>query len=201
MALDDRITGGGSGGGPDGANHVESVNGTYAITANQVEFLSRPPLPPAVPGPSVITILAAGLGTDGLVNVRGSQGVRVTAGPPPLPPTESDATNGVEIVVGETGTLTLQRGLLPEIDQKVEMTSGGITIDAGVGKVEIKSLTQIELSVADGMTKITLGPDGVTIQALQINLSAQVQASIQAVIAQLTGQAMTQITGGVTMIG
>jgi hypothetical protein len=110
-------------------------------------------------------------------------------------------TNGVEILTGEIGNLTLQRGLVPEVDQKLEMTPTGITIDGGVGKVTIKSMTQIELSVAEGLAKITLGPEGVTIQALQINLSAQVQAQIQGLMTQLMGSAMTQISGGITMIG
>jgi hypothetical protein len=192
--------GGGTGGGPEPGDHNQAFEGHYGIAANQVELVARPPLPPAVPGQSVISILAAGLGIDGLVEIRGSQGVRVTAGPPPLLPASSATTNGVEILTSETGTLTLQRGLLP-IDQKMEMTPGGITIDAGVGKVTIKSLTQIELSVCEGLTKLTLGPEGVTIQALQINLSAQLQAQIQGLMTQLTGTAMTQISGGITMIG
>jgi hypothetical protein len=192
--------GGGTGGGPGGGDHTQNFEGHFSIAANQVELLALPPLPPSVPGQSVISILAAGLGIDGLVDIRGTQGVRVTAGPPPLLPASSASTNGVEILAGETGTVTVQRGLLP-IDQKIEMTPGGITIDAGVGKVTVKSLTQIELSVAEGLTKLTLGPEGVTIQALQINLSAQVQAQIQGIITQLTGTAMTQIGGGITMIG
>jgi len=200
MVPDGERIGGGSGGGPGTADHARSIDGTFSIAANQVELISRPPVPPGIPGPHVITILASGFGMDGRVNVRGSQGVRITAGPPPLLPTESESTNGVEILAGETGTVTIQRGLLP-IDQKIEMTPGGITVDAGVGKVTLKSLTQIELSVAEGLTKLTLGPEGVTIQALQINLSAQVQAQIQGIITQLTGQAMTQISGGITMIG
>lgn len=83
----------------------------------------------------------------------------------------------------------------------MEMTPDGITIDAGSGKVTIKSLTEITLSVAEGMTKIKLGPEGVTIGALQIKLSAQVQAEIQALMSKLAGTAMTQISGGITMIG
>jgi hypothetical protein len=201
MGSVDENIGGGTGGGPGGANQDHSADGTYTIAANQITLHSRPPLPPVIPGANVITILAGGLGIDGLVNVRGSQGVRITAGPPPLPATASDLTNGVEILTGETGSLTLQRGLLPEIDQKMEMTPTGITIDGGMGKVTIKSMTQIELSVAEGLAKITLGPEGVTIQALQINLSAQVQAQIQGLMTQLMGSAMTQISGGITMIG
>ena len=164
--------GGGTGGGPatDPSNHNQSIDGHFALAANQVELLARPPLPPGVPGPSVINILSTGLGIDGLVNVRGTQGVRVTAGPPPLPPASSDSTNGVEIVVGPLQNVTIQRGLLP-IDQKIEMTPTGITVDAGMGKVTLQSLTEITLSVAGGLSTITLGPQGVTIKGLLIQIN------------------------------
>jgi len=199
MVPDNEHFGAGTGGGPDSG---QSVLGAYSITANQVALVSRPPLPPAIPGPNVITILAGDLpGMDGMVNVRGSQGVRVTAGPPPLPATASESTNGVEIEIGELGKFTLKRGLLPVIDQKMEITSEGVTLDAGAGKVTIKSLTEITLSVAEGLTKIKLGPDGVTIEALQIKLSAQLQAEIQGLMNKVTGTAMNQISGGITMIG
>jgi hypothetical protein len=201
MASPDERPGGGTGGGPGGTNRDESVDGTYTIAGNQVTLHSRPPLPPAIPGANVITILAGGLGIDGLVNVRGCQGVRVTAGPPPLPATASDTTNGVEILTGELGNVTLQRGLLPGVDQKMEMTPTGITIDGGAQTVTIKSLTKIELSVCEGVAKITIDPTGVTIDALTIKLSAQIMAQIQGVMAQLSGDAMTQISGGITMIG
>jgi hypothetical protein len=192
--------GGGTGGGQDNGSHGESVDGSYAITANQVAIVSRPALPPAIPGPSVITVLATGMGTDGLVNVRGSQGVRVSSGLPVLLPTEDPSTSGVEILIDELGKFTLKRGLLP-VDQTMEIASDGVKIDAGTGKVTITSLTEITLSVAGGTTKLTLAPEGVTIEALQIKLSAQVQAEIQALMCTLAGSAMTQISGGITMIG
>lgn len=162
--------GGGTGGGPDVDSHIQSFNGAFSIEANQVQFISRAPLPPAVPGPNVITVVASGMGTDGRVEVRGSQGVRVTAGPPPLPPTESASTNGVEIIVGALQNVTIQRGLLP-IDQKIEMTPSGITVDAGMGAVTIQSLSKITLSVAGGLSTITLGPQGVTIQGLLVQIN------------------------------
>jgi hypothetical protein len=154
-----------------GRDSTQSVDGAFVVTANQVEFLSRPPLPPLVPGPCVITLLAAGMMPDGQVNVRGSQGVRITAGPPLLPPTDSDSTNGVEIVVGEAQNVTIQRGLIPGVDQKIEMTPSGITVDAGAMPVTIQSLTQITLSVAGGLSTITLGPQGVTIQGILVQIN------------------------------
>jgi hypothetical protein len=162
--------GAGGGGGPDAKFHAQSHDGRFSIAANQLLLLSRPSLAPVIPDPYVITVLAAGMGMDGLVNLRGSQGVRVTAGPPPLPPTESDSTNGVEIIVGESQNVTIQRGLLP-VDQKIEMTPSGIKVDAGMGTVTIQSLTQVTLSVAGGLSTITLGPEGVTIQGLMVKIN------------------------------
>jgi hypothetical protein len=207
MVPEETPTGGGSGGGPLTTDKEYYTSGTYSITANQVEIISRAPLPPAppIPGSTIITVMAAGTPTgafmDGLVNVRGSQGVRVTSGPPMMPPTASESTNGVEVVVHDLGTLTLQRGLIPPASQQMVMKLDGITIDAGVGKVTIESLTEITLSVAGGLTKIKLGPEGVTIEALTIKLSAQLQAEIQALMNQISGTAMNQISGGITMIG
>ena len=104
------------------------------------------------------------------MEVSGNQSVRITAGPMTLPPTSSDSSNGVEIVVGETQNVTIHRGLLPT-DQKIEMTPEGITIDAGMGTLTLKSLTQITLSVAEGLATITLGPEGVKIQGLLIQIN------------------------------
>lgn len=162
--------GAGSGGGPDSLDHTHSVDGTYSISANQLELLSRPSVPASYPGPNVITILAAGMGTDGLVNVRGSQGVRITSGPPLLPPTSSDATDGVEVIASEAQKITIQRGLLP-VDQKIELTPSGISVDAGIGEITIQSLTKITLSVAGGLSTITLGPEGVTIQGTLVKIN------------------------------
>jgi MspA len=111
------------------------------------------------------------LAPDGKVNLRGSQGVRVTAGPPLLPPTESDSVNGVEIIVGEAQNVIVQRGLLPGVDQKIEMTPGNITVDGGAGTITIQSLTEITLSVAGGMSSITLTPAGITIQGILVQIN------------------------------
>ena len=170
MAEQNKGLGGGTGGGEGSHDHIESTSGGYRIQANQLELLSRPPIPPAVPGPCRILVLASDYGEGGQVEVSGNQSVRITAGPMTLPETSSDSTNGVEIVVGETQNVTIQRGLSPT-DQKIEMTPEGITIDAGMGTLTLKSLTQITLSVAEGMATITLAPEGVTIQGLLIQIN------------------------------
>jgi hypothetical protein len=192
--------GGGTGGGPEPSDHVVSIEGNFDVSATNVAISARTPMPPAIPAGSTVSILASGLGTDGRVNVRGSRGVRVTAGPPPGLPTDSTGTNGVEIVVGQTGNLTLQRGLLPT-DQKIELTPAGITIDAGSMAVTIKSLSSIELSVAGGLTKLRLGPDGVTIEGITIRLSATLQAQIQGVVNSISASGINKIGGPMTMIG
>jgi hypothetical protein len=170
MIPDKTNTGAGTGGGPDSKFIAHSTDGRYSIEANQVLVVSRPALPPVVPAPYVITILAAGMGMDGRVDMGASQGVRITAGPPSLPPTSSDSTNGVEIVVGDAQNVTIQRGLLP-VDQKIEMTPSGITVDAGAGTLSLQSLSQITLSVAGGLSSITLGPEGITIQGLLVQIN------------------------------
>jgi hypothetical protein len=176
MTLQKEDIGGGTGGSAGGftktLDHSESHDGLYKIAANQIELLSRPPLPPASPSPNAITLMATDLtGMQGTVDLRGAQGVRVTAGPPMLPPAASDSTNGVEIIVGETQNVTIQRGLLPGVDQKIEMAPGSITIDAGAGTLTIQSLTQITLSVAGGLSTITLGPEGITIQGVLVQIN------------------------------
>lgn len=162
--------GGGSGGGagPDSKFRHFSTDGRLSISANQMLLVSRPPVPPVMPAPCVITISAIGLGVDGKVDVNGTQGVRITAAPLGLVPTTSESTNGVEIMVGETQNVTIKRGLIDGVDQKIEMAPGSITVDGGAGSVTIQSLTKITLSVCGGLSTITLGPDGVTINGLPL---------------------------------
>jgi|SRR5580704_899350 hypothetical protein len=93
MTSYEQISGGGTGGGTgmdDDGNNLQSAGATYQIAGNQVVLLSRKAMPPGKPGPSVITILAAGLAPtfadDGYVDVRGTKGVRVTTGSPLMIP-------------------------------------------------------------------------------------------------------------------
>lgn len=162
--------GGGSGGGSqDPGDQTQSVNGGWKIQANQIDLLCRPPLPPAIEGDCIISIAAANVMTmGGRVNVRGLAGVRITAGPPPLPETNSNSTQGVEIEVGEIQNVTIKRGLIDGVDQKIEMTPTGITVDGGAMPITIQSLTKITLSVAGGLSSIELSPEGITIQGMPL---------------------------------
>jgi hypothetical protein len=169
MKPDTNKSGAGSGGSPVTVDelvtqYTDNYDGVYALGANRIELMARPPLPPAPPNPSNITLLASGLGIDGKVDIRGSQGVRITSGPPMLPPTTSDSTNGVEIIASELQNVTIQRGLIPVVDQKIEMTPGAIMVDGGAGTITIQSLTEIKIQVAGGVSSITLTPVGIIIQ-------------------------------------
>ncbi len=196
----ERELGGGSGGGPGDGVREETTDKTHVISANQISLLAQFPLPPAIPDRSLITILAAGTDLDGVVNVRGSLGVRVTAGPPPGLPVDKLTTNGVDIAVGQLGSVTLTRGLLPT-DQKVELTPMGITINAGTMPVTIESLTEITLKVAGGVSKLTITPDGVKIEAPTVKITALAEAEITGVMNKVTALGMNKITGPLTMIG
>lgn len=162
--------GGGSGGGDDRKDEARSFDGSYTLVANQMEFITRPPLPPTTPDSCEITFLSSDITEmKGNVNVRGMGGVRITAGPPPLPATSAES-QGVEIEVGEIQNVTIKRGLIDGVDQSILMTPSGITVDGGAMPVTIQSLTQITLSVAGGLNTITLTPEGITIQGVMITV-------------------------------
>jgi hypothetical protein len=65
MAENNKVVGGGSGGSPDvsanAKDHAEVFDGAFKISAQAVGLLSRLPLPPAPPGPNVISLLATDL--------------------------------------------------------------------------------------------------------------------------------------------
>ncbi len=195
--------GGGSGGGPDDLDRDVQIAGSYTLSASQVSLLATPdPWAPEVPDPPVVSILA----TDpilplGRVEVRGGLGVRVTAGPAPGLPAGGSTTNGVEIAVGELQNVTITRGLLGAVDQKIELTPAGITVDAGSMPVTIESLAEITLKVAGGLAKISITPEGVQIEGLSVSLSGVIEAEVKALMAKLTAEGVGQISGPLTMIG
>jgi hypothetical protein len=168
----DTLPFGAGSGGDDTSDKSVSVDGIYEIDARKVKLMARPPLPPATSSnPCCISILAAGTGDDAYVDIRGSKGVRVTTGPPPVPPMSSDSTDGVEIIVSELQNVSIQRGLIEGVDQRIDMTPGSIVVDGGAGSITLKSLTNISLSVAGGMSSITLTPAGIIIQGLIVKIN------------------------------
>lgn len=189
MASNELKYGGGSGGGDDGDNTLQTADGVYEIAANQVVLLTKPPTDPdpdSAPIPHVITILASGkfpTYDDGKVDIRGAKGVRITTGDPlviPLdmsPPVTNESTNGVEIVVAADQSVTIQCGTGPFLpfDQKIQMTSDSMTLQSGgeVGTTIKMTSSSIKLSVGAPGTEInaiTIDSNGVTIQGMMIKL-------------------------------
>jgi len=160
--------GGGSGGDDDDSDdrghQVISADGTYEIRANQLSLFTWKNVPPSSDKESRITLaaiggVAGGFMDDGRVDIRGCKGVRITSGPfmliPILNPAMSVAsTDGIEIEAGESQSITIKRGMLPVLDQYISLTDSGITIDAGITGT---------LTLAAGMSQITIGPEGITI--------------------------------------
>jgi hypothetical protein len=189
MTSYEQIPGGGTGGGTgmdDDGNNLQSAGATYQIAGNQVVLLSRKAMPPGKPGPSVITILAAGLAPtfadDGYVDVRGTKGVRVTTGSPlmiPLgasPAVADPSTNGVEIIVAQNQKITLQCGAqtpppFQSSFQTIEMTPDGITLQSGASPTSFSKIAMTPSSITfecgwgpgdppGPKIEMTGGPDG-----------------------------------------
>jgi hypothetical protein len=70
------------------------------------------------------------------------------------PMMSSASTDGIEIETGESQSITIKRGQLPDVDQYITMTPTGITINAGLAGT---------LTLNAGMSQITIGPEGITI--------------------------------------
>src|SRR5258708_3909366 len=102
MSEDNRGVSGGSGGdGNPTKDEYRLIDGTFSVTGNQVELVSRPALPPAPPKPCLISLLATDImQLKGSVNLHGMGGINVTTGPPPLPPMDAN-TEGVLMQCGE----------------------------------------------------------------------------------------------------
>jgi hypothetical protein len=175
---ENNILGGGSGGDTgmtNDGNQVKSAKHTYQIGGNQVVLVSRKPTPEPdskdKPDDSMIVLLAGGsleggFVDDGMVNIRGCKGVRVTSGPLAIPvmspPTSLESTNGVEVVVSEKQSISLVRGITPDLNQSIAMTQNNIVIDAGL---------QGTITLCAGANEITISPLGVLINGLLVQIN------------------------------
>jgi hypothetical protein len=179
---EENILGGGAGGdtgmtSDDGnkGHQVKSAKHTYQIGGNQVVLVSRIPTPKPddedTPDPSMITLLAGGslkgnFVDDGLVNIRGCKGVRITSGPLAIPvispSTKGASTDGVEVVVSEQQSISLVRGITEDVNQSIALTQNNIVINAGL---------QGTLTLCAGLNEITIGPSGILINGLTVQLN------------------------------
>ena len=169
--VDAEPIGAGSGGEEGDGHYTKIVDGAFVVGGATALINAAGSVGEGATSP-VVSILA-GAGTagapDGRVEVHGSQGVRITAGPPNQPQASDDSINGATVFVGETQIITLQRGMSNV--QEIQMQPTFIVVDGGTGSVQIMSTTKITLTVAGGTSSITLTPEGITIKGLltQIN--------------------------------
>ena len=162
-----RSSGGGSGGGSDDGGKYEAFDGTYGIAASKIAFVSRPAAPPADDADYAISLIAVGEELNGKVEVRGTQGVRISSGPPGTTKGAATNTEGVEIAVDDEQNIRLKRGLT--LQQKVTLDPGEIVVDGGTGTVTISSVEEIKLQV--GPNSIVLDPQGITIKGILVNIN------------------------------
>ncbi|HEV1286368.1 MAG TPA: hypothetical protein VNU44_13700 [Bryobacteraceae bacterium] len=127
-------------------------------------------------GSPLIPVLSLLAGSDdstqnGRVEVHGSQGVRITTGPPKMPSASSTATNGVEIYTGDANNIRLRRGFTAESMQSLYMTQHGITMEAGNGDEGILIESDVNLTLQVGPSSIIMTPAGITIKGLMVHIN------------------------------
>lgn len=161
--------GGGSGGGADQGGKYQAFDETYGIAATKIALVSRVATPPADSADYAVSLVAAGDGTDGKIELMGTQGVRITSSAGDVKGS-AEETFGVEIVVDDDNlkNIRIQRGLMPD-RQKIIMAPGEFVVDCGTSTVTVSSLEEIKLQV--GPNSITMTPEGITITGLLVNIN------------------------------
>jgi hypothetical protein len=121
----------------------------------------------------VISLTAASddASPNGRVEAHGSQGVRLTTGPPEMPPASSTSTNGVEIVTGDTQDIQITRGFTTASSQYIYLTPDAILIDAGVASAGVGILSDTSISLQVGPSSINLTPTGIVLKGLSIQIN------------------------------
>jgi type VI secretion system secreted protein VgrG len=79
-----------------------------------------------------------------------------------------------------------------------DLKMGNYSLKCDLGAVTVEAMQSITLKV--GASSVVIDQMGVTVKGMMISLQAQVQLQGQAVMTQISGSAMTQITGGIIMI-
>jgi type VI secretion system secreted protein VgrG len=75
---------------------------------------------------------------------------------------------------------------------------GDFSLVAKAGKISMTALKKIELKC--GPSSIVLGPDGIVIKGMKVNVEGQIMAEVKGKITQIKGDGMVIVKGGVTMI-
>ena len=107
----------------------------------------------------------------------------------------------IEIKQGNQSTTLGQGNQSTEIkmgNQSLAIKMGNQTNKLDLGKNETEAMQSIELKVAQSSIKID--QMGVTINGMMIKIEAQIQTEVKALMTQVSGDAMTQVKGGIVMI-
>src|SRR5262249_21157540 len=156
------------------------VEGVMLDIAKHIHLVAAkdPQEMPPDSNPSTILINAAGKGiNDGEVLVNATTNVTATAGAAFLGLVSKGPANGeVTVQCGQQGKITFCR--MPEATQPqmIQLTPAGIVIDGGTAPAP----TPITLKC--GPNKITIDPQGVTIDAVQITLKAKAKIDEKALM-------------------
>jgi len=165
------LLGAGSGGDAGDGCETHYTDGHYMIGGSKV-FLTALGSEGGDAESPVISILAGtGSAPDGLVNARGSQGVRITSGPPGQPPSQNRTINGLDLQTGDAQEINIMRGWTEPAVQLIQMNPGQIVIDAGPGTLTLLAATSISIKVAGGTSSISLTPLGIVMQGPVITLN------------------------------
>ncbi|MGA3186093.1 MAG: hypothetical protein ABSF22_03200, partial [Bryobacteraceae bacterium] len=139
--------GAGSGGDPGDGGHSEYHDGQWALGAAQLSLCAEGSTGDDAMSPVVSILAGMGMGgsPDGIVSAHGSQGVRISSGPPKQPAAMSTTVlNGVQIEVGTAQEIIVRRGVPAE--QTIQISPGLMVVDSP-SQIIIQSATEIELCV------------------------------------------------------
>jgi type VI secretion system secreted protein VgrG len=84
-------------------------------------------------------------------------------------------------------------------DYNLNCQIGTVSINASLGSIKLNAMQGITLQC--GANSIQITPTGVTISAMQVQISGEVQTQVSGAMVTVSGDAMTQISGAITMIG
>jgi hypothetical protein len=168
----DPLLGAGSGGDPPAAPQSvmvfksETHEGGWGLGAQMLSLTANNDDPK---WPPVVSIFAGDWSDNpnSRVEAHATQGVRISCGPPRMPPASNPSITGIEIQTGDKQLLKITRGFTEASSQKIWLYPDSIQIDAGSAAygVSITSATMISLSVGEN-SSILLTPAGVTIKGL-----------------------------------
>ena len=129
---------------------------------------------------------------------KGDDTLSVSAGKRTTTVEKDDATT----VSSGDMTLTVSAGKrTTEVngDDALTVKTGAITIKASAGAITIDGMQGITLKC--GSNSIKVAPDGITVAGMKVSIKADTQTEVKGTMVAVSGDAMCQVKGGVTMIG